>query len=225
MYPLVEYTSSGFTHSFTHHTPMKTLSNTTKSTQSEPHERVRSLETPVLSKGRFGEWIYDLYQTVTPTHHRQHKSNDHYSQPHFSMLYITPNTTPDTSNSNTNSIGIGHVYKQVHIEFRVINASNEVVMTHRVDYLAQTQAQAQANSSADAHSLSFMNPVNRCTLIRGDVPLYKIIWTRFATAMWIMTCFLLPFLTIVWLICASIYYICVGSELKRRHSILVKNRN
>ncbi len=63
-----------------------------------------------------------------------------------------------------------------------------------------------------------------CSLVRGPIPVFKLIWTRAATAAWLLLFILLPIITALWLVCASAYYVFYGAELERRQKILDRNR-
>ena len=200
VYALHEFTSSGFTHTFTHQTLDKpTLGEAAGEADS------RGAAVPITSRGALNEFVYHLYRAASPVYHREHKG-ELYHRPHFSLLDISLDGREG---------GGGRRYKPLMVDFRVVDYKNETVLSRMI----RTRELSQGAGSSHPIPESQV-----CTLFHGEIPRYKLLALRAAVAAFLMLVVVCPVCTVLWFLGASIYYVWFGSELERRAVIEDRNR-
>lgn len=138
-------------------------------------------------------------QSISPTFYRQEKWGHYYTLPHFALLDIR---------RIDNALIKDH--RSLEIKFTVINYKNETVMEQVVDWKPATELGTQLNAY-------------ECEGIRGPVRWYHMLWVRTVLSTIAFFFLFLPFLTVVWFVGVSVYYVFVASEIKRQDRILQRN--
>ena len=238
-YNLFEFTSSGFTHTFTHETYGRRGSSVTGTDNQPDASRPGDTKGQIHSRGLLSEVLYSLYRAATPQHYMEDRVADHSHIPHLGILDLTcreeqahTNTqTPTNTNTQTATSDVSvspRRYKQLDMHMRIISHDNHTVVDRRVftgDLLHSTTGEGSdvVGQGKTPHFAQNWDKSNACTLYWGDVPLYKDIGVRALTAFFLMLFLVIPALAVLWFVGASIYYIYAGAELNRRNRILDRN--
>jgi hypothetical protein len=115
-----------------------------------------------------------------------------------------------------------------HLKFQVISHAGQAVITkrsplvrrsHRATNTATETATAAVKAAQALASVRAAGVSVSCEPIRGIVPLWRTVLYRAAIAAALLVFVLMPFLGVLWLLGASVYYVCYGAELARRDKI------
>jgi hypothetical protein len=118
-----------------------------------------------------------------------------------------------------------------HLRFQVISHAGQAVITKRLPLVRRshratntapetaTAAVKAAQALASVGSVRAAGVTVSCEPIRGIVPLWRSVLYRAAIAAALLVFVLMPFLGVLWLLGASVYYVCYGAELARRDKI------
>lgn len=153
---------------------------------------------------------------------------------HYALLDIVPTTaTPTTSAASASA---------VELQLRVVSHAQEVVIYKEIplrskqSLLLMHSGEASSDGSAEVVSLEaraaklkqalLLPPTAEegdlqldCVPYWGVPPLWRVVMHRAIIALCLLTFIVLPTLGVLWLVFASVYYICIGSELARREEL------
>lgn len=147
------------------------------------------------SRGFYIEILAEVYQLTYPGHFREKRNADTYGGLHFALLDIV--------------LVADGTFQLV---MNIVNHAGEVVI-HRTIPLP--------NKRVVKPTISFDElATGECEPYWGVVPYYKYLIFRSSMVIYGMIFVLLPLCVVLWLVFASIYYICFGKEIKRRDMLL-----
>jgi hypothetical protein len=133
-----------------------------------------------------------------PGHYRELKQDDAYQGIHFGLLDFEILNTENTNGGIMN------------LHFRLINSVGDSVMEKVM--LMQKKRFNEKDTMPIVQT-------EECIPYWGEVPFHKMLLFRSSMVLFGMIFVLFPICLILWLIGASIYYICIGGELLRRDRI------
>lgn len=234
---LIELTSSGLSHTFIHRmdvnkvfavSKQKKIERALKSESNEPIPFYNHLPSLIYSRGIIAELLFNVYQIASPSSNRENRFSDIYPNLHFGTLdfYSLSQTQGISglkiSEMDKNYDGMNRLWENslAELEWQTINYEGKSVMRKRISIYDTLPSSKYINFNGSSLLLDDWDIANvRCINIQGEVPLWRTVLERMTLSAFIMICFIIPICWILWFVCASIFYLSWGREMKRRQAI------
>lgn len=188
---LIDVTSSGLGHTVTH--------SVTKA--------------GIKHRGWIGTLLYNVYQVALPSRQRRLKYSDIYVRPHFTVLDVEEESGGDKKGELT-------------LQLRLVDLDGSIGARRSLPLsltstIASSRQEAIIDATTDYGSSSDIINKWMCVEERGAPPVWRVFLTRFTMSVFLAFTTLMPLLFVIWLVVASIIYLCCGgrAELKRRRQI------
>lgn len=198
----MELTSSGLSHTFVNYIK-------------KPDELDDEDALPtILTKGKYFQSLYDVYEASYPAKYRENKFKDFYQGLHFSTLDIVlPDSSSSSKNGGVQYKVIDHLGVTVYSQFYPFNLPFSASSTATATSHCSNSSRQDFTYSADG-TLGY-----QCTPQWGEEQPMEYFLHVFCMAFYMFLVFALPALTVCWLIFASFYYVWFITEEKRRARI------
>jgi nitrate reductase NapE component len=143
-----------------------------------------------------------------PARYRERHYQDHYQGIHFALIDIMKD------DSAAELLLYFHDHVGNIIMEKTVRLRSKAERREFADYLLGTQH----------HSIEDAVDSFHCGPYWGNVGIARDYVTRSVIAFYLLAFVVLPFLSVVWFVGASIYYVVMGAEHERRRIILERNR-
>lgn len=178
-------------------------------------------------------------QNAYPGTYRENPTTDSFWEIHFALLDISISESTHL-NHNLREQTEDYSQAEINVEFAIVSHRSETVIRktvplrhfkHRTaQHGISTEQTADRDVMLDKSSRSLGKTALlsawksgeltvECVPHRGKLPLWSWLKYRAIIACALLVLVVLPLLVVVWLVSASIYYVCIGSELARRDRI------
>lgn len=211
---LLEFTSSGLSHTFTHRIDRQQSIQVAKAKKQQKTQDtkdavfVNHLPKLIYSRGFVAEALYNVYQVAQPASHRKHRFGDLYANLHFGLIDFV--FSPDGDDEKD----VGHLV------LRTINYEGRTVMYRRVP-LSQKKNSA---SKVDEWSASTSTDSVVCVNYHGEPSLWRKILERMTLTLFVLVTVFVPLVVVVWFVGAAVFYLCWGKERARREQVEARYR-
>lgn len=155
----------------------------------------------IKHRGWIGTLLYNVYQVALPSRQRRLKYRDIYLRPHFAVIDVT---------EEKNDLAL---------QLRLIDLDGSIG-AHRSLPLS-TRKMRREQEAVNASDYSSISSSWVCEEERGAPSTYRLFLARFTMSVFLALTTLMPLLFVIWLVVASIIYLCFGgrAEMKRRKKI------
>lgn len=237
---LIEFTSSGLSHTFTHRMDIQKVYAVSKqkkairaglkqeSNRDSPPVKIpftNHLPSLIYSRGYIAEVLFNVYQIAHPATHRQNRYNDLYPNLHFGTLDFWEHKDSDSlpslniSKLDKSYDAINRLWKDdiADLEWQTVNYEGKTVMRKRIPLFDTFPPSHLISFNGSTFSLNDYDVAYvQCSNIQGEVPMWRSLLERMTLTSYIMIFFIIPVCWILWFVGASIFYLSWGKELKRR---------
>jgi alkaline phosphatase D len=141
------------------------------------------------------DWLSGLYEVAHPAHYRRRKYADLFRSMHFALLDL--HVQRDTATATA--------------VFRVISHTGQEVMQQAFPLPHSLHAKGPVDSTSDG--------IFECEPVQGGVAVWRVLLMRAVVLLFVAITVLLPALLTLYLLGASLYYLCMGAELRRRQRL------
>lgn len=207
---LFEATSSGLSHTLPELTPHSSAKNYEKYLEIPPskdylNSNPQAKHYPVIPsvpRGWFYKQCVNLYQMFYPGHYRELKYSHSKHTLHVGLIDI------DIENRVVN--------------FKMVNRFAEIIMSKPLILKPKTTVEER---EAEKLRIKSLNPAEKedeefiCEPFWGPTPAWKVTGMKAVLSWSLLMTVVLPVLTILWFVGASLYYLCMGREINRRRRI------
>jgi alkaline phosphatase D len=213
---LVEFTSSGLSHTFA-----KIIN-----WQEMKKQGLESSQIIMQTRSWAAELVSLLYHLLYPGLYREDKNGHVYQGLHFALLDIEESISSPSSSSSSSGVvttstsGGEHKYKLV---FHIVDHEGKSIMWKELP-LRSSRKKASVSVGVEVgkeeDEEEEKEPVSfQCEAIRGKLTPMRWLVFKANIAFFGVLLVVIPLLAILWFLFASVYYIFMGRELKRRDEV------